>query len=180
MDKWLSRFGFDRVSSTWWAKKDRGVLVKVMVVPVGATVELWRSGKLIGYETLYKDVGVWELWRMTRTKGLLKRFDKELTRAEVQAILVGREYKVDMDKFVLFNVLEYVRVVDGTEIRIEMNDVDGKWALTVTLSGGVKGEVAVREVMKAYRPPDDVGRSKRALESLLDDLQVKAVELGGV
>lgn len=179
MDKWLSRFGFDRVSSTWWAKKDRGVLVKVMVVPVGVTVELWRSGKLIGYETRYKDVGVWELWRMTRTKGLLKRFDKELTRAEVQELLVNRKYKVDMDKFGLFNVLEYVRVVDGAEIRIELNDVDGKLALTVTLSGVVKGEVAVREVMKAYRPPDDVGRSKRALENLLDDLQVKAIELGG-
>lgn len=179
MDKWLSRFGFDRVSSTWWAKKDRGVLVKVMVVPVGVTVELWRSGKLVGYETRYKDVGVWELWRMTRTKGLLKRFDKELTRAEVQAILVGREYKADMDKFRLFNVLEYVRVVDGTEIRIEMNDVDDKWALTITLSGGIKGEKAVREVMAKHRLSEDIRCSKRALEDLLDDLQVKAVELGG-
>lgn len=76
MDKWLSRFGFDRVSSTWWSKKERGVLVKVMVIPVGVTVELWCSGRLVGSETRYKDVGIVELWRMTRTKGLLKRFDK--------------------------------------------------------------------------------------------------------
>lgn len=61
MDKWLSRFGFDRVSSTWWAKLDRGVLVRVMVVPVGVTVELWRSDKLVGHEARYKDVGVWGL-----------------------------------------------------------------------------------------------------------------------
>lgn len=38
MDRWLSRFGFDRVSSTWWAKKDRGVLVRVVVVPIGVQV----------------------------------------------------------------------------------------------------------------------------------------------
>lgn len=179
MDKWLSRFGFDRVSSTWWAKKDREVLVKVMVIPVGVTVELWRSGKLVGYETRYKDVGVVELWRMTRTKGLLKRFDKELTRSEVQEILVGREYKVDMKKFELFSILEYVRVVSGTEIRIEMNEVDGRWALTIALSGGIKGEIALREVMKAHRLSENgVNRSKRALENLLDDLRDKAIMLG--
>lgn len=42
-----------------------------MVVPVGVTVELWRSGKLIGYETRHKDVGVWELGM-----GVLKHEDK--------------------------------------------------------------------------------------------------------
>lgn len=59
MDRWLSRFGFDRVSSTWWAKRDRGVLVRAVVVPVCVTVELWRSGKLVGSEACYKHVGVW-------------------------------------------------------------------------------------------------------------------------
>lgn len=179
MDKWLILFGFERVSSTWWAKKDRGVLVEVTITPGGVTVELRRSGKLIGYETRYKDVGVVELWRMTRTKRLLKRFDKELTRSEVQAILVGRDYKVDMKKFELFSILEYVRVVSGTEIRIELNEVDGRWALTITLSGGIKGEIAVREVMKAHRLSENgVNRSKRALEDLLDDLRDKAIMLG--